>query len=213
MSGVGVTQLELLAGLAEFFAYHSTMVKRETYLQEALQRTSNIGIAQTLGYSVFRGKNDHLSLTVVPSTDTTIKKYTVIGSVLGYDLVSLDTVSLNYEKPVTIRCVVGTLKQEVKSISTNKISRFRFTSPKVTEDICLYLNSTEVPIHTEYLKLDDDYYVVISNPNDSVDVFYLNRDFAKSWNSNTLYSYKSAIIPSYTARRSFTYSVGQVCVS
>ena len=62
--GVGTTLQQVMAAHSEYNAYYGITARRESYLFEARLHSSAIGIASALGYSVFRGKNPTLLLSM-----------------------------------------------------------------------------------------------------------------------------------------------------
>lgn len=59
-SSVGQTIVELLAGVSTYFTYNNIVARREAFLQYVSNRSSAIGISQSLGYSTFKGKTKGL---------------------------------------------------------------------------------------------------------------------------------------------------------
>jgi uncharacterized protein (TIGR02646 family) len=114
---IGSTLIELAAGFSEFNSYSSIVARRESYLSEARLMDSSIGIAQTLGYSTFRGNNVKLSLTIIPTTTVTINKFDIIGTVGTYDIIALDDYDLQYGTDITITVVLGVLKVSAFTIT------------------------------------------------------------------------------------------------
>lgn len=212
-SSLGTTMLELDAGFSEFRTTEVRLARRESYLPEAKLRTSCIGIAQTLGYSAHRGTNVHLQLTFTPMQDATIVPFDIVGSVAEYDLVALEEKSVRYGVNETLKVGIGKLKTEEVTIQGSKYFVFRFITPKVSEDLLVTLNGVEVPTSRDILKLDQDYWLVMSNAVDSVDIWYLNRFPPSYWNASFRYSFTDYINPRYDWRRNFKYSVGQVCTA
>lgn len=173
-SAVGQTLIELMAGFSTFLSYQNIVGRKETYLAYAENRSSNIAISQTLGYSVYRGQNAHLTLTVTPTVTQIFNKYDVIGSVKDVDLILLEDKVFNLGVQTTCQVAVGEVKEESLIVPSADIQPFRFTSPLVSEDLRLYLNSVEVVFAKELVELINDQYVTLTNVYESVDVFYLN---------------------------------------
>lgn len=177
-SSVGQTIVELLAGVSTYFTYNNIVARREAFLQYVSNRSSAIGISQSLGYSTFKGKNQRLTLTVIPTTTTLITKYTIIGSVKDLDLVILEDTPVQSGVQIDIEAVIGNLVSEDITIDTDGIASFRFQKFPVSEDYRLLLNSVEVSTSSRILDLENDLFSVITNVFDSVDVMYLNNDTA-----------------------------------
>jgi hypothetical protein len=185
-SGAGRTLLELIAGLDTSLKYNNTVNRRETYRNFALNRSSVIAGSEDDGYSAFRGQNVHFTLTVTPTTNVFINKFDVIGTVKDQDLIALEEKNLILGSQETIQVVAGLKASEEKTIGSPNVDIFRFLeSSKVSEDIRLLLNGSEVPISKEIEDLlPKDYlvppepakYVLLSNPFDSVDAYFLNFD-------------------------------------
>lgn len=174
-AGTGQTITEEIAALGAFLAYKVITGRRENYLQYAVNKSSVVGIAQYLGYSTFRGKNQHLTLLIVPSATMVLPRFSIVGALKDQDLVVLQDTPMTINVPVMVEVVIGTLTAEDISAPSADRAIFRFESPDVTEDLRLLLNGTEVSTSDRILDLDDDKFVVITNVLESVDVSYLNR--------------------------------------
>lgn len=174
-SGSGVTITELMAGLATYLRFSMVANRRETYLHYAEHVSSSKAIAQTLGYSAFRGKNPHLRLTVNPTSTQVLKKMDIIGEHQGQDIVALADYTINLGQAVDVDVALGPLKTEDVSIESADLKVFRFTSPNVSDDILLTLNGDALPVSNLIPDLLDNYYVTLSNAMGAVDVMYLNN--------------------------------------
>lgn len=173
-SGVGQTQIELVAGLGALIAYNVIVGRREGFIQYARNRASIIGASQTLGYSSYRGRNAVLKLTITPSTTALLTKYQVVGSVKDLDLLMAEDTAVNAGVTTEIRVIVGTLKEEEFTINTAGPGAFRFTKDRVSSDVRLFLGNSEVEISERMLDLTNEKFVLLSNVLGSVDVYYLN---------------------------------------
>ena len=173
-SGAGRTTEELIAGMSVYLSWKAIVGRREVYLQHAENRSSNIAIVEFLGYSVFRGRNTHINLTVTPTSTNVFPKYTTIGTCIDIDLILAQDTSFTSGVQTTFEVIVGDLKTESISIPSDKLNVFRFLSTKVSEDIRLLLNDVVVPTGTRILEMTEDKYVLLSNPMGAVDVMYLN---------------------------------------
>jgi hypothetical protein len=166
------------AAVAAFLSYRSIVARRENYLQHAQNRSSGIGISQSLGYSVFRGQNQHLTLNVTPEQTTSLSRFDIIGSIKDQDLVLLEDVALVTGQTTTVSVAVGLLQEDSITIDTTDAKVFTFSGTGVTEDVQLLLNDVEQEYSDRIVDLDDDKWVALSNVFGSVDVQYLNRDTA-----------------------------------
>lgn len=208
-SSTGTLFVELIATLGSYAGFQALMARRESYLPTARIRTSGVGIAQTLGYPVYRGKNEHITITVNPNSTIVLDKYSVIGSCADKDLVTVSPVNLIYGEEISFEVAIGNLKEEQIVIDSDKTTYFRFTLPNVSEDFIITLNDTEVPIDREILKLIDDYYVVLSNSLGSVDVLYLNRPEPSNWVNNATYLENQFVKPKFDIRPDTYYEIGK----
>ncbi len=80
-SQVGTTVVEMIAGLGTMLKYDAIVSRREAFPRYAQNRSSVVAYAESVGYSVFRGRNSVLKLTVVPNFTGVLTKYTIIGAV------------------------------------------------------------------------------------------------------------------------------------
>lgn len=173
-SSTGETVLELIAGFGAFLTYNAISARREAFWQNAVNRSSVIGGAQSLGYSSFRGRNAVLNLNITPVVTGVIDKYAIVGSIGDQDLILLEDTIVNTGTPTTMVVVVGTLQSESITVNTNGLASFRFTTDGVSEDFRVKLNDVEVPSSERILDLLNQKFVAQSNPLGSMDVKYLN---------------------------------------
>lgn len=174
-SSAGQTIIELLAGLKIYDAHQTIVGRRETYLSYANNLSSNIAIAQNLGYSVDKGSNAHIRLSIIPNTTIVLPKYSIVGSLKDKDLMILNQESFTTGVPMTIDVVVGTLSTQQITIPSSDLQLFRFTNPNVTEDFRLLLNGTEVAKSEIILDFNNDKYIALTNSLTSIDVIYKNN--------------------------------------
>lgn len=174
-SGAGQTVIELISGLSAFISSNVIMSRREVYLPYAQTLSANIGIASTLGYSVFRGRNSRIKVSITPDITEVLPKYTIIGSVLDVDLILLNDSVLSNGTPTELECTLGEIKSEELSVSSSDMQTFRFYDQSVSEDLRIFVNTTEVEYTNSIADLSVDKYVVISNAFGSFDLFYLNN--------------------------------------
>lgn len=175
-SQTGTTVIELMAGMGTMLKYDAIVARREAFSQYAQNRSSVIAHAESVGYSAFRGRNQVLKLTVVPNFTGVIQKFAIVGAIKDQDLVMLGNATCNEGVQQDIFVVMGVLKQEALSASAITPTSFRFTQPKVSQDLRVLLNTTEVQTSERVLDLINEKWVVQSNVFGSVDVMYLNLD-------------------------------------
>jgi hypothetical protein len=178
-ASAGQTIIELLAGVSTFTAYQIITGRREAYLTYAENRSSAVAISNQLGYSVFRGENANIKLTINPPTTITYSKYEVVGSVVDYDLIVKDTTICNANVDTVVECVIGFIKSETVVVNSDLLQSFRFNSQNVSEDYRLYLDSTEILPTKNLVDLIEDRFVQISNATGAFDLFYLNNGVLK----------------------------------
>jgi len=178
-ASAGQTIIELIAGAMTFSSYQIITGRREAYLPFAENRSSGVAIASQLGYSAFRGANANIKLHMTPLATKTYQKYEVIGSVLDYDLIVLDTTIVNAGTPTYVECVPGFIKTESLTVNSELLQTFRFTSANVSEDFRLYLDGSEIVVTKNLVDLINDQFVQISNALGAFDLFYLNRGALK----------------------------------
>lgn len=177
--------LDLVAGFEAYITYNDLASTEENYLYYLKNRVAAIGITSSFSYNAFRGQNDILQLRIIPNKTTSLTKYEQCGFVNGVALSPIQDYVLIESQPVTIRLVVGDIEQENIIIENSRLNVFRFTNPKVSADIKLFLNSTELPISDNVFDMIRDYYYVQTNAFDSVDVQYLNETLLNPTNPYT----------------------------
>jgi hypothetical protein len=174
-SSAGRLFIRLLSAFGSFISYECTINRREAYLSYAQNRTSLIGISQILGYSTGRGTNEVIQLFVTPNFTGSIPAYSNVGSVKGYDLITIEDTALNKGVSSPINVYIGNLNSESISVDTEGLKVFRFISLDVSDYIRLKLNGSLVPTSLNPKDLWNDKYLVISNPLGAVDVAYLQE--------------------------------------
>lgn len=175
-TGSGQTMVDLIAGLGAFIAYNVIVGRRENFLPYVQNNSSAVGIAQALGYSAYRGRNAILQLTIIPSTTALIPKFTVVGTVKDQDLILLDDAIVNAGVATTMRVVIGLLQTEQQTVTTKEPQSFKFTTPGVSQDTRVFLNSVEVNTSERILDMINQKFAVQTNVLGSVNVLYLNLD-------------------------------------
>ena len=186
-SASGQKLVELIAGLLAFMKYDSVTARREAFLQYALGRSSQLGGAQNLGYSAYRGRNAVLKLNVTPSSTGVWAKYDIIGTVKDRDLIVLADTPYNSGVALDVDVVIGGLNTEEIVATTSSLDVFRFTQKNVSEDLRIFIDGTEVPYTKTIVDLLSGNFVLQSNPFGSVDAKYLNYlTFASRYNTGSI---------------------------
>jgi len=178
-SSTGSIFIRLLSTFGSFISYLVTVARREVYLSYAQNRTSLIGIAQNLGYSVSRGKNEVVQLVITPNMTGLIPAYTSIGTVKNYEIVTVEGTQLNKGVSSTISVYLGNLMSESITIDTEGLKIFRFISSNVSDYVRLKLNDIVIPSSINSKDLWNDMYLTISNPLGAVDVAYIQEGVYK----------------------------------
>ena len=184
--GEGTFLIRMLANIFSTLSYRIVAQSRENYLSTAILRSSNIGIAVNLGYSVFRGSNLKRLIEIIPDGNYTFPKYSQIGTyndlyniyVYGYeDSEEPQDVDVEEGKPVVLKTIVGVAKETTFIAGTDSVKCFTLFTNGISEDFVLYKGSEEVPTTNVIKRMTDDKYLVRTNPYSSVDVMYLNIKF------------------------------------
>ena len=188
----GVFLIRMLANVLTNISYKLVTARRENYLSTAQLMSSNIGIAVNLGYSVFRGKNQHRKIQITSDADHPIPKYEVIGTYSDdYDIIVAKDCNILAGVENVVEVIIGKLNSFTIQPKTTAIKTFTRFEQNISEDFRLILNGTEVPKYniTENMKeMLDDKYLVRTNPYQSVDIMYLNNrtDFKYRYNDNSI---------------------------
>lgn len=169
-----VVLMDLIASGMSYNNYESKIALREAFLHISTRLSSKIGVAETLGYSVNRGQNKRLKLTVEPSVTISLPALSVIGICNEAELVNVEPVVLNSGQVITFDAVVGRLFEEEQIYYTDQLTRLRFLTEGASEDLKLYLNGTEIEYTEEILEMVDGKFCLLTNHLQSVDLFYLN---------------------------------------
>lgn len=168
--------VELLAAKSSDEIYHIITSRSENLLYYCNRLDSAIAIAQNNAYSVNRGSNIKLQLTITPSETTMLPRLSIVGSAEDYDLITVDPLELTAGKEVTFDAYLGSVKEQTLIADTEDLLVFRFTNSNISEQIVLYLNGSEVPTTKNILDMLNDKYFTISNAYGGVDAIYLNRN-------------------------------------
>lgn len=187
MGSTGEIILQLIAGMSTYLQYHNVVNRREVYLQYAENISSLTAIAETLGYSTYRGKNPHFYLNIVPSQSVLIRKlYTQVGTYSGYGVYSVeDDYTLvidpgNQSLGYTHEFVIGNLLEDEITITNGMPGLFRFIRSRVSDDMQLLWSRDAgatfevVDFSERMLDLANGRFVSLSNAVGSVDVMSLN---------------------------------------
>lgn len=202
-SSTGRLFIRLLAAFGAFISYLVTVSRRENFITYANNRSSLIGMAQNLGYSVSRGKNEIVELVITPTLTGFIPEFTVVGSVKDLQLITVEEAQLNKGIQTTIKVYIGNLKTENITINTDGLKVFRFSSTNVSDYIRVKLNGSVVP-HSDNLKdLFNDKYVIISNPIGAVDIMYLQE-------GNYVYTPTDILSIEYVELSELDYDIGDL---
>lgn len=175
-SSTGTLVKRMIAGLGTFLDYNVVAARREAFIRYAQNRSSIIAEAESFGYSAFRGKNHVLQLTVTPNVTTVWPRWTPVGSVKDQDLVTESQVVVNAGVPVTFNVVVGNVKEDSLVAASIDPALFRFKATDFSEDVRVFLNSTEVQSSERLLDLINGIFVIQSNVYGAADILYLNLD-------------------------------------
>ncbi len=211
-SDTGVTFIEMLANFGSYNSYHTMVNRRENYLFDAKIRSSHVATAESLGYSVFRGKNAHLKLTFVANSTIGISKFDIVGSVAGYDLVANEDKNVVFGETTTLEVIIGNKIEESITVATEDIVVYRFLSEKVSEDFILTLNDNVLPTSKLVTDMTIDKYITLTNSLDSLDVLYFNRFPPEYWMGSKPYNPNEYITPNYAWRSGFTYSENSIAM-
>jgi hypothetical protein len=190
-SSTGQTLLQLLAGFDTSLKYNNAVNRRETYRTLATNRSAIIAGASDDGYSAFRGQNITFELTITPTTNTFIDKFESVGTLQDVELISLEQKTFTNGTQDTLKVIAGNKLSETINVNSDDLTVFRFLeSSRVSEDIRVILTSptypsgVEVPLSKDFRDLVplnttppvEASYVAITNPFDTIDLFYLNLD-------------------------------------
>lgn len=172
----GAFLIRLLANVISTLSYRIVAQSRENYLSTAALPSSNIGIAVNLGYSVFRGSNLRRRIWITPNGTYTLPKFSVIGTYdAEHTILTLKDTDLIEGQTTEVETVVGNLREETFIAGSEDTKIFTLFTPNISnEDYILLKDGEEVPTSDNIKKLNDDFYVVRTNPYSSVDIIYLN---------------------------------------
>lgn len=166
--------IDLSAGLMAFLKYDSMMARREAYLQFAQNRASVIAGGQFLGYSAFRGRNAVLSITFTPLASGVLTLWQEIGLVKSLSMLVLTPTAYTIGVPVTVQVLLGNVMTQTLIAPNDNLNAFRFTTPKVSDDLRIFVDAVEVGTSTEITDLVNGFFAVQTNPIGSIDAKYLN---------------------------------------
>lgn len=175
-SSAGKLIVDILAGTSSLKAYNTIVGRREAYLKHSINRSSKIAGAEFNGYSTYRGENTRMLITFTPDSTQTISKFDIIGSVNDLDLISLEDKNLISGQSTTLTVTYGTVDTENITVVDDQPTSFPFQKSGISEDIQVYLNGTAVDQSKRLIDATFEKFVIMTNPLESVDVFYLNND-------------------------------------
>lgn len=106
-SGVGTTEIELMAGLASYLAYHAIGSRRETFIDTRKLYSSALNIANTLGYPVNRLSAPRYNITFNSPNSFYLDRSIPLATYNSFELTPL------YSRTImpgvnTVECVLGT---------------------------------------------------------------------------------------------------------
>ena len=104
--GAGTTQVELIAGLASYLAFHSIGARRETFIDQRKLYSSAINIASTLGYPVNRVSAPRYYLSFFAPRSFYLDRELPLATYKDFSLTPLfsRTINQGYNR---VRCVLG----------------------------------------------------------------------------------------------------------
>lgn len=172
----GQQLLKVIAAGASITGFKTLLANRETYSASMQRMDSMLGYAETSGYSASRGSNEVIYLTVNPNISTVKSTRDTVGSVNGYDLIAQDTYSLASGVPITIKVKIGNRLTATRQIAGSNYRYIRFLETNISDDIKVYKNGAPTLYATEFKYLQEYPCIVISNPYNSIDIWFLNTD-------------------------------------
>lgn len=203
-SSNGSIILDILSGVASFLAHQLILYNKEVYLSTSELTTSAIARANELGYSVNRGNNIQLELTVIFNTSINVNRFDIIGTYQQYLIVSLEDKQIIGGEPTKIKVVIGNIgeTEHIYTNSTPTVARL-FPVDVISQDyqLMLYRNNNEVPIILEtsenMFEIINDKFVLITNSFYGVDIYYLNSPISKIKTGDKIRFYSNFTLPSY----------------
>lgn len=184
--------VDLIAGLAAYNRYSDIASTKENYLAYTNNRVNGIGVSSSIGYNAYRGRNQIIQLRVTPDRDFLLEKYVPCGSVNGVDFSPLTTYTLLAGIPITLQCVIGEVATESITVPDSRLQEFVFPINRVSQDLKVLLNNSEVPFGLDPDVMLDNLYYVQSNGFGGVTIKYLNNNLPN--NILPLYPYNTGDI-------------------
>lgn len=187
----GVSFIRFISNIMTNLSYRMVTARRENYITTANLPTSNIGIAINLGYSVFRGTNEKRTITITPNETVTIPPLSIIGNYnTDYSIINLDQLTLVKDVSQEISTVIGNTKTIDITAGTTNVNLFQLFTTNISEDFLLYQNYASsnpllLPVSNKIKDMADDYYLVRTNPYQSVDILYLNNNPSANYKYGT----------------------------
>lgn len=177
----GIFLIRMLSNVLSNISYKMITARRENYLTTANLQSSNLGIALNLGYSAYRGSNQKRLIEFIPDGDYTIPRYSVIGNYNDeYSILTTEDCVLIQGEKQNIKTVIGTVKTISFNAGTSKVQPFTRYETGISEDCTLLLDGNEVPTSNVVRDLNNDMYLIRTNPYASVDILYLNNRAANT---------------------------------
>lgn len=167
---------ELIAAKSSDEIYHIITSRSENLLYYCNRIDSATAIAQNNAYSVNRGSNICLSITLTPSETVVLSKLSPIAVADEYDLIIAEDLALTAGESITFNAYLGSVNEQTLTADTEDYLVFRFTNSNISEQCALYLNNTEVPTTENILEMLNDKYFLITNSYGGVDAIYLNSN-------------------------------------
>lgn len=178
---------EVIAAKSSDEIYHIITSRSENLLYYCNRLDSATAIAQNNSYSVNRGSNISLSITLTPSETIILPKFSSIATAEDYNVVISDDLALTAGQSITFTAYLGNVNEQTLIADTEDYLIFRFTNPNISEQCALYLNDVEVPSSKYILDMLNDKYFLITNAYGGVDAIYLNKvkDFTHKYTNGS----------------------------
>ena len=173
--GAGQTFLELLAGVASFINTSHVLNRTENYIHYANLRSSIIAASEHMGYSVYRGSQPHIKMTIMSDKTFAKTRFDVIGTYASRSIILKDSTVFNQGEATQVEIIIGDLSEESLILDSERPRMFRFLSDNITEDMDLILNGKIVPYSKHVAKVMDGNWWTISNAFGGIDAAYINQ--------------------------------------
>lgn len=175
--------LDVTSFVGSVSTLQALMSRREGFINYAQNRSSVIGHAQHKHYSVFRGKNTHLNLIIIPNATQTLTRWQVIGTYNNLDIVYMGQDQVLFEGvEIAIEVSIGNLINDtIVQTNSDLTDIIRFKNVGISEDIRILFKQTEqdpeieIELGSSMLDLIYDKVVTITNSYDGIDLYYDNN--------------------------------------